>query len=196
MFSKSVVQPSATTIGNYSISPPIAIQSSQFGSSSNIVLLNTALLTPGVNYTLTVNNVRDRANNVIAPGSQTAFQVVGFNAQDIGAPILAGSSTAVAGGFNISGAGADIGGTSDQFQFNYESVKRVGDFDMRVRVAGLSLADNWSKAALMGRETLDANSKFGASIATPGISCIAAAAAWHRPTKEARLPLIQTPGCA
>lgn len=169
-FSKALVNPSATTIGNYSISPSVTIQSAQFGSSSNIITLNTTPLTPGVTYTLTVNNVRDRANNVIAPNSQVTFQVVGFNSQDVGAPIVAGSSTLVTGGFDVSGAGADIGGTSDQFQFNYESVKRIGDFDLRVRVASLSLADNWSKAALMARETLDGNSKFAASVTTPGIS--------------------------
>jgi lamin tail-like protein/Big-like domain-containing protein/CotH protein len=169
VFSKPVVGPSATTIGNYSISPTATILSAQFGSSSNIIELSTSL-TPGQTYTLTVNNVRDRANRVIAANSQTSFQVIGFSSGDVGSPIVAGSSAAVAGGFNVTGAGADIGGTSDQFQFNYESSKRVGDFDLRVRVASLALSDAWAKAALMARETLDANSKFAAAVATPSVS--------------------------
>ena len=170
VFTKSVVQPSATTIGNYGISPSITILSAQYGASSNIVELATGPLTPGVIYTLTVNNVRDRANNVIAANSQIEFEVVGFTSQDVGAPITAGSSTLVPGGFDVAGAGADIGGTSDQFQFNYESSKRFGDFDLRVRVASLSQSDTWAKAALMARETLDANSKFAAAVTTPSLS--------------------------
>jgi hypothetical protein len=170
VFSKPVVQPSATTVGNYSLSPSVSILAAQFGARSNIVELDTAYLTPAVDYTLTVNNVRDRANNVIATDSQVIFNVVGFTSGDVGAPVTAGSSTPVTDGFNVVGAGTDIGGTSDQFQFNYESSKRVGDFDLRVRVASLTLSDVWAKAALMARESLDGNSKFAATVATPSVS--------------------------
>ena len=170
VFTKAIVQPSATAIGNYTISPSVNVLAAQYGASSNIVELTTGPLTPGVTYTLTVNNVRDRANNPIAANSQIDFEVVGFTSQDIGAPITAGSATLVPGGFDISGAGTDIGGTADQFQFNYESSKRFGDFDLRVRVASLTQSDAWAKAALMARETLDANSKFAAAVSTPSLS--------------------------
>ena len=61
-------------------------------------------------------------------------------------------------GFNVTGGGSDIGGASDQFQFNYVQV--AGDFDVKVRVAGLNLSDAWAKAGLMAREQLGAGSRF------------------------------------
>jgi hypothetical protein len=88
-----------------------------------------------------------------------------FSAQDIGSPSIAGGVSAVAGGYNITAGGTNVFGTGDQFTFNYQQI--VGDFDFKVRVAGLTLADAWSKAGLMARETLVANSRYAASFATP-----------------------------
>src|SRR5439155_20708103 len=50
--------------------------------------------------------------------------------------------------------------------FNYQLL--VGDFNVKVRLAGLSLADVWTKAGLMARESLTAGSAFAAALATPG----------------------------
>ena len=55
-------------------------------------------------------------------------------------------------GLNISGGGADLGGTNDQFEFSY--MQTTGDFDFKVRIDSLSLADAWSEAGLLAREDL------------------------------------------
>src|SRR5262249_45681218 len=57
--------------------------------------------------------------------------------QDIGAPAIAGSASydPVLDAFTITAAGADIGGTSDQFHFVYQQVS--GDVDVIARVDAL-----------------------------------------------------------
>ena len=67
----------------------------------------------------------------------------------------------------VAAAGRDIGGTADQFTFNYQPCS--GDFDMSVRLEGLGLSDVWAKARLMAR-TLGYNSRFAAALATPSLN--------------------------
>ena len=167
-FSKAVVNPSATDIANYAVNPALQILSAAYGLNSNVVVLTTAYVQPATVYTLTVNNVFDRVGNVIAPNSQVAFEVIGFEAQDIGNPAIAGALTPVTGGYDYSGGGTNLGGTSDQFAFAY--AERTGDFDFQIRVQNLSLSDLWAKAGLMARETLTANSRYAAAIATPSLA--------------------------
>src|SRR5206468_1776075 len=86
-----------------------------------------------------------------------------------GNPAIAGSNTIVAGGFDLRAGGSDIGATnSDQFTFEY--VQRSGDFDMKVRLAGLTLSDAWAKAGLMARADLNSTNLYAATLATPDIS--------------------------
>ena len=92
-----------------------------------------------------------------------------FTAADVGNPAFRGSTTVAGeGGFNLSGAGSDIGGTNDQFHFNYQQY--TGDFDVKVRVESLSLSDSWAKAGLMARDNLTGGSRHAAAFATPNIS--------------------------
>ena len=63
-------------------------------------------------------------------------------------------------------AGSGIGSASDQIFYNYRI--RSGDFELHV--ASLSLADAWSRAGLMARETLASNSVFAAAFSTPTLS--------------------------
>jgi regulation of enolase protein 1 (concanavalin A-like superfamily) len=67
----------------------------------------------------------------------------------------------------MTAGGRDIGGAADQFHFS--SQQRSGDFDMRVRIEGLSLSDAWAKAGLMARETLAPESRLVAALATPSV---------------------------
>jgi hypothetical protein len=55
------------------------------------------------------------------------------------------------------GRGADIWGSSDEFQYAYMPLS--GDGLMIVKVEDVAETDNWSKAGIMVRETLDAGSK-------------------------------------
>jgi len=91
-----------------------------------------------------------------------------FTSQDIGTPGVAGTVTSVSGGYNVTASGTNINGSADQFTFNYEAV--TGNFDYKVRVAGVSMADSWSKAGLMARETLLVSSTYACSFATPSVS--------------------------
>jgi regulation of enolase protein 1 (concanavalin A-like superfamily) len=82
-------------------------------------------------------------------------------AQDIGAPAVAGSSSfdATQKTFNITGAGSDVFGTSDQFQFVYQQV--TGDVDIVARVDSILRTDPWSKAGVMIRSSLAAGAAHG-----------------------------------
>jgi len=79
--------------------------------------------------------------------------------RDVGAPVLAGSAAFNNGSFTVSGAGTDIWGTSDQFQFVYQRV--AGDFQIAARIESLTQADVWSKAGVMIRGSLSADAAHG-----------------------------------
>ena len=75
---------------------------------------------------------------------------------DVGAPTLAGSASYASGVFTIDAAGTDIWGTSDQFRFVYQQVS--GDVEVVARVRGVTNQHAWSKAGVMIRSALAANS--------------------------------------
>jgi hypothetical protein len=172
-FSERVSPVTATNRNNYQItnsSGSIPIASAALDASQSNVVLNVSALTDGASYTLVVNNVRDAssAGNLIAPNSTANFNAVTYTPAAIGNPQPAGGVVPVPGGLNISAGGRDIGGTNDQFQFSYQT--RNGDFDVKVRLDSLSLADAWSEAGLLAREDLNAGSRFASVMATPSIS--------------------------
>lgn len=78
VFSEPVQPASATNIFNYSLNNGANISSASFGSSTRVVLLTASGLQRGSNYTLTVNNIRDRAaaQNALAANSQQTFTVL------------------------------------------------------------------------------------------------------------------------
>lgn len=88
--------------------------------------------------------------------SMRANQPSGFFNLDIGAPRLTGSATVVGTGWDLIAGGVDIWEKSDQFHFVHKRV--ASDFDMAVRVESLMPAHLYSKAGLMIRETLNADS--------------------------------------
>ena len=73
IFSESVSEMSATAITNYAINNGVAVTAAEMGPNSKTVWLTTSLIAEGGDYTLTVNQVQDRAlptPNTIAPNSQ------------------------------------------------------------------------------------------------------------------------------
>lgn len=68
-FSEGMLTTDAIRITNYSLSPPLTIISAGLLSTTNVTL-NTAARTPGMNYLLTVNYLRDRYSNAIPANSQ------------------------------------------------------------------------------------------------------------------------------
>jgi regulation of enolase protein 1 (concanavalin A-like superfamily) len=89
-----------------------------------------------------------------------------WSAQDIGSPAIAGTTTFDQGRFTISAAGTDIWGRADQLTFVYQQV--TGDVDLFARVDSVAMASNWSKAGVMIRNSLAANSAHGVALVSAG----------------------------
>ncbi len=77
--------------------------------------------------------------------------------RDIGSPAAAGSASEAGGTFTVTGGGADIWDAADQFQFVSQPLQ--GDVEVIARVASFQYADPWSKAGVMIRESLSADSR-------------------------------------
>ncbi|HEX5218058.1 MAG TPA: lamin tail domain-containing protein [Verrucomicrobiae bacterium] len=172
-YSERVQPNTATNIANYSLvgtNGPRAISGVVLDPLQSNVVLTVAAMTDGAPYTLTVNNVADQsvAANTVTNNSQANFLASIYANVGIGSPTPAGSQTPVGNGLNISGGGADVGGSSDQYQFSY--VQRTGDFDVKVRLDSLSLADAWSEAGMIAREALSPGASSVSVMATPSIS--------------------------
>ena len=96
----------------------------------------------------------------IVLGSQSATAQSlpsGWASRDVGSPAMPGSSQSSSGIYTVQGAGTDIGGTSDQFQYCYRSIS--GDVDIRVRVAAMQDTSAGSKFGLMIRDSMNANAR-------------------------------------
>jgi hypothetical protein len=169
-YSKLLEAASATNVANYVLTNGIPVSSASLSANNTTVILTTAPLVYGSNYTLVINSVRDQAvpPNTIATNTRVSFTASAYTPQDIGNPSILSSATVVSNGLTVTAAGSDIGGSADQFNFEYQSC--TGDFDVSVRVAGLTPSDVWAKVGLMARETLAAGGRFTASIATPAMN--------------------------
>ncbi len=76
--------------------------------------------------------------------------------QDVGSTGLAGSASYSSGTFSVRGAGGNIWGTSDTFQYVYQPLS--GDGEIVAHVAGITNTSPFAKAGLMWRETTSAGS--------------------------------------
>lgn len=90
----------------------------------------------------------------------------GQAAIDIGSPAVAGSSIYRNGVYTIAGAGADIGGASDQFRFVYQ--RMTGDGDVTARIGSLERVRAWTKAGVMIRESLDPAARHAMALISGG----------------------------
>jgi regulation of enolase protein 1 (concanavalin A-like superfamily) len=70
--------------------------------------------------------------------------------------------------YAVSGGGADIGGTADQFRFVYKQLS--GDGSITARVDGQTNTNAAARAGVMVRETLDAGSRHATLAVTPASS--------------------------
>jgi len=95
--------------------------------------------------------------NAVSPSrSVPARPSVPFANLDIGSPQLAGSARRVDTGWDLIAGGADIWEKADQFHFVFQDLS--GDFDIAVRVESFTPAHLYSKAGLMIRENVNADS--------------------------------------
>ncbi len=85
---------------------------------------------------------------------------------DIGAPAFMGSANLISGVWTIAGSGADIWGTSDQF--NMQPWLVWGDCTVICRVTSISAGDPWQKIGLMVRDGYNSGSDYALFCATAG----------------------------
>jgi hypothetical protein len=101
IFSEPVEQGSAETAANYVIDGGISVLSAALDGDAQTVSLTTTALSLDTTYTLTVNNVLDRAAspNLIAPDSKESFTTDGSDSgSDAGSTGVSGSVVGVDGG--------------------------------------------------------------------------------------------------
>ncbi len=75
---------------------------------------------------------------------------------DVGAVAAPGQTQETAEGVRVTGSGADIWNTADEFRFRYQLFS--GDGEIVVRVTSLDQTDGWAKAGVMIRESLNRES--------------------------------------
>ena len=167
VYSKIVDPASATNRANYVFTNGLSISVASLAADNVTVTLATAPLVYGSNYTVVINGVRDRASipNTIATNTTVTFTALPYASQDIGGPPIPAVITVGTNSITVTASGSDVGGARDQCNLDYQL--RSGNFDIQVCLAGLSGSDVWAKAGLMARETLDADSRFAAALATP-----------------------------
>lgn len=85
---------------------------------------------------------------------------------DIGAVAAAGSYSASGTSYTVRASGADIWGTADEFYYVYRTMS--GDGEITAQVASVTNTNEWTKAGVMLRESLAANSRFALMCITPG----------------------------
>jgi beta-galactosidase len=111
-------------------------------------------------YAITITN----AGNESAPSDEASITVPGgappslWQNTDVGLVGLPGSVTYCGGQFTISGSGSDIWNNEDAFQFVYVYITNLTTCDIRADVISVEDTDSNAKAAVMIRETLDADS--------------------------------------
>jgi hypothetical protein len=180
VFSEPVLN--ATRTVNYALDGGISIVSAAMEADSRTVRLTTSPLVFRRTYTLTINNLTDRAAtaNRLAPNTRRTFIALEFTPTMFGEAAQEGQVEAVPDGVRISASGRGPQGRSDELFFLHQL--RAGNFDVQVRVPRLDLSDLWGVAGLMVRERLTADAGFAAALATPSLSgCFFA----YRPTNGA-----------
>ncbi|MBU6408951.1 MAG: DUF1349 domain-containing protein [Verrucomicrobia bacterium] len=95
----------------------------------------------------------------------TSTLPTGWSDQDIGNPSISGSAGYANGTFTVAGSGADIWGTSDQFNYAYEAVS--GDQTIVARAVSENGTASYAKAGVMIRETTAANAVEASVLLTP-----------------------------
>lgn len=88
-----------------------------------------------------------------------------WQSQDIGGVGAPGSHAESASYHVVKGAGADIWGTGDQFQYAYKPL--AGNGSITAKVESMQATGNWAKAGVMIRESLNTNSKYAIAYLSP-----------------------------
>jgi hypothetical protein len=144
--------------GTFSVSAQIIYDAGSIlvSSPASVTVANPSLVG-------SVNSITPSPTNVVVSGLPAPWQT-----GDIGVVGLTGSAgyDASTGIFTVTGSGAGISGTSDEFRFLWQAAS--GDQEITTRVSTVPDTNGQANAGVMIRETLDANSRFAALVRTPG----------------------------
>jgi hypothetical protein len=128
-------------------------------------------MTANALYTLTVNNVADQsvAANTVTNNSQAQFYASSYANVPLGSPTCcrAARPRREMGSTSLAAAATSVA-PMIKYQFSY--LQRTGDFDVKVRLDSISLADAWSEAGMIAREALTPGARAASVMATPTIS--------------------------
>jgi streptogramin lyase len=160
-FNEALDAPSATNAANYALSGGAVVSRAALRSDGQSVALSVSTLA-FADGSLTINNVKDKAGNPLAPDTVVPVKVAAFDTVDLGSPgsnpLERGSTfTSRAGDYDMVAGGSDMSGNMDAGHFAYGT--REGDFDVQVRVARLTKSSYYAKAGLMARESLAGGSR-------------------------------------
>ena len=167
--------------GSYSSAQSVTITSSTSGATIRYTTDgSTPTETDGTVYSSAVNISSTTTLKAIAYKSGYADSSVttatytivgntlpsGWTDTDIGGPGLAGSASYSGSTFTVSGGGADIYGTADQFNYASQSVN--GNLTVTAYVASQTNTNSWAKAGVMIRESTAAGAAYVGVYITPG----------------------------
>ena len=93
-----------------------------------------------------------------APTTAPSICPVPWGCADIGNSLRGGNQSLSRGRWTISGAGADIFGTSDQFHYVWQTL--AGNGSASARVVTQTYTDAWAKAGVMIRQSTDAKASY------------------------------------
>ena len=115
-FSKPIAIASATDAGDFVFTNVLDVTSAQPGPTNSAVILTTAPVVYGSNYSIVINGVFDMASvpNEIATNTFVSFTAAPFALEDIGNPPISTMVNYGANGTTITSDGAGIGGSTDQ----------------------------------------------------------------------------------
>ena len=106
----------------------------------------------GVTAMATFDNVTITTATAPPPPPPPPALPEGWSHADVGATGATGDATATAGTFTVTGAGADVWGTADAFQYAYRTLD--GDGTIVARVTAIQNVHAWTKAGVMIRDSL------------------------------------------
>jgi hypothetical protein len=166
-FNHPIASETIGQLANYTLTAG-TVTSALLAPDPRFILLGVTGLSSDT-FTISVRNLLDGFGNSLAPFSEVVGQVLPQRAQDLGLagdPLEPGVALpSQAGDFLINAGGSDIWSTADQFHFVHE--QRSGDFDVVANIESDEAVNRWSKAGIMGRETLTAGSREVCIIVTP-----------------------------
>jgi hypothetical protein len=164
-FSNPMDPGALSNMGSYTLPPGLTLLGVMVNSNDyrSVALAYSGTPTFPFNVTVSSSLAGLGGGPTLSGSTSIAVDKVPLTDMDIGQ--IPGTDPAVPGMMYVTGTnsytiaceGSDIWNTYDGFNFAYE--QKTGDFDVCVRVKDVKHTSNWSKAGLMVRETLDADSR-------------------------------------